>query len=94
MSSKENKDRAIAALRKVAEKKAAPYVKKAGKKVQRKIANFTGLDKKTLGKALAVAEMARSGKLKGSARIGKNTRLKGEIDVKNKSIKAGLDFDF
>lgn len=95
MADKNNgKSRAIAALKEVAEKKAAPYVKKVGDRAQKYLEKNVGIDKKTMAKALAIAEMARSGRIKGKARIGQNTKLTGEIDVKNKAIKAGLTYDW
>ena len=80
--------------------------KKEAKKTLRKIAGKTavnklselGLSKTELGqaaaKAAAVAEIARTGKIKGSVKVGKNQRVSGSYDAKKKEIELGYTLDF
>ena len=94
MSNESEREEAIQALREVAMKKAAPYRKKLEKKAIRKVQKGLGVSKENMAKAMALAEIARSGKLKGKARLGKNWQLEGEIDVKNPAIKARATYEW
>ena len=90
----DDKKRAIEAIRKVAEAKIAPYTKKAAKALEkgaRKKIKELGMNPKDVEKALIAAEMVRSGKVEGSIKIGKNTRLKAEVDAKKKALKLKLN---
>lgn len=95
--SDQDKKAAKQALRKLAGHYAKPYTKKATKKVEkvakRGLASL-GISEDDAKKALALAEIARTGKVKGSMKLGKNTRLEGEIDAKKKSGKVSLKHDF
>jgi hypothetical protein len=92
-----DKKRAIDALRKIAEAKVKPYKKKLSKKVEKyaktKLKDL-GVDPKMASKVAALAQIIKTGKIRGKYRIGKNTRLEGEIDAKNKSVKAELKHEF
>ena len=86
MAGKDDKKAAKSALRKVAGKVTVDKLKELG------------LSKSELGqaaaKAAAVAETARTGKIKGSVKVGKNKRLSGSYDHKKKAIELGYTVDF
>ena len=94
----DDEKRAKDAITKLALRRLNPLKKAITDKVEDEVTDFTeenlGIDKASLEKALMMAEIARSGRVKGKHRLGDNTTLEGELDFKNKGWKLGLKHDF
>lgn len=93
-----DKQRAKEALLKLAKHHYQPEIDKLKDTVEEEVYDAAednlGLDKESVQRALALAELARSRKIKGKTKIGDNTSLEGELDFKNKAVRVGLNHSF
>lgn len=76
-------------------------VKQAKKAVERKLTEQAeillsdlGIEKKQAERAMALAKMIKDQKISASTNLGKNTKLSGEADFKNKSYQVKLTHEF
>lgn len=92
MSNESNKERAIETLKKLAVKRLSPHIEKKAKRALASIGDKNNPE--ATAKVLALAKMLSSGKFGASHTTKDGKRINGEIDAKNRSIKAGISWDF
>ena len=94
----DDEKRAQEAIRKLAMAKLNPYKKQLEAKVKDEVGDFSeeelGIDRENMERALLLAKIAADQRLKMKHNFTDDTNITGEVDLKNKSWKVGLNHSF